>query len=291
MRFVREPAHRGQAAARGSPSSSPRPTTRDEAGEDLLEYVAKNPGVDLATVLAEWQAKIAEGGTGDDVGTLDIVPHNLILGADGTLRIIDVELVGSVAHGQIVRRGLFWMAHHVARASAGDRWGKAQTVRDVAVQLGVAAGLDERGDWLELALIEELGVQVEVQNGPQLGLTDEQWANRFEAEMRRGLDRRLADLPLGDRLPDRYRALEEQAAAARVAADATAQRLQDAIAGVRAELSAAEARYQELLNSRAVKLANKYRRGLEVALPAGTARREMFRWATGGPRRDEEPLD
>ena len=164
-------------------------------------------------------------------------------------------------------------------------------MRDVAVQLGVAAGLDERGDWLELALIEELGVQMEIQNVPQLGLTEEQWAKRFEADMRRGLDRRLADFPLGDRLPDRYRALGERAAADRVAADATAQRLQDAIAGVRAELAAAEVRYQALLNSRAVTLARKCRTGLDVALPPGTARRGMLRRATGALRRREEPLD
>ena len=201
---------------------------------------------------------------------------------------IDVELVGSVAHDQIVRRGLFWMAHHVARASAGDRWGKAQTVRDIAVQLGVAAGLDARGDWLEQALIEELGVQLEVQNGPQLGLTDEQWAHKFEADLRRGLDQRLADLPLGDRLPDRYRALGEQAAADRRAADETAQRLQDAIAGVRVEAAAAEARYQELLNSRVVQVANKYRRGMDRR-PAGRhaparAVPQGHGWARGATR-------
>jgi SAM-dependent methyltransferase len=290
VRFVREPLteDKPQPEDRFAIVGSDHPY---EPGQDLLEYVAKNRDVDLPAVLAEWQAKISEGRTGDDAGTLDIVPHNLIRRSDGTLRVIDVELVGSVAHDQIVRRGLFWMAHHIARASAGDRWAKAQTVRDIAIQLGVAAGLDARGDWLEEALVEELGVQLEVQNGPQLGMTEQQWAQKFEADLRRGLDQRLADLPLGDRLPDRYRALGEQLAADRRAADEAAQRLQDAIAGVRKDLETAQARYQELLSSRAVQLADKYRHGLERALPTGTARRELFRRVTGAPRRDEQPLD
>jgi Methyltransferase domain len=253
-----------------------------EPGQDLLEYVARNPDADLVALLAEWQAKIDEGHTGD-AGTLDIVPHNLIRDVDGTLRVIDVELVGSVARGQIVRRGLYWMAHHVVRASPAGRWGEARTVRDVAVQLGAAAGLDRRGNWLEQALREELAVQLEVQNGPQLGMTDGQWAQKFEADLRGILDQRLADLPLGDRLPDRMRALGEQIEADRRAASEVAQRLTATIGDVRAELAAAEARYRELANSRVVRVANRYRRGLERSLPAGTRRRELFRRVTGGP--------
>jgi len=128
---------------------------------------------------------------GDDAETLDIVPHNLILRADGALRVIDVELVGRVPNAQIVRRGLFWMAYHVVRASPAGRWGDARTVRDVAVQLGEAAGLDAHGDWLEMALREELAVQLEVQNGPPLGLTDQEWAQQFEIDLRARLDERL----------------------------------------------------------------------------------------------------
>jgi len=260
-----------------------------EAGQDLLSYVATNPDVDLPALLAGWQAKIHEGHAGDDAETLDIVPHNLILRADGALRVIDVELVGRVPNAQIVRRGLFWMAYHVARASPVGRWGDARTVRDVAVQLGEAAGLDAHGDWLEMALREELAVQLEVQNGPPLGLTEQQWAQQFEIDLRARLDERLADLPLGDRLPDRMRALGEHAEAQRRVTDdalhqhrAAGADLQGAIAAVREDFAEAEARYDELANSRAVRLANRYRQGLERSLPTGTRRRDLFRRATGG---------
>jgi SAM-dependent methyltransferase len=260
-----------------------------EAGQDLLSYVATNPDVDLPALLAGWQAKIHEGHVGDDAETLDIVPHNLILRADGALRVIDVELVGRVPNAQIVRRGLFWMAYHVARASPAGRWGDARTVRDVAVQLGEAAGLDAHGDWLEMALREELAVQLEVQNGPPLGLTDQEWAQQFEIDLRARLDERLADLPLGDRLPDRMRALGEHAEAQRRVTDDALQLhraaiadLQGALAALREDFAEAEARYDELANSRAVRLANRCRRGLERSLPTGTRRRDLFRRATGG---------
>jgi hypothetical protein len=58
--------------------------------------------------------------------------------------------------------------------------------------------------------------------------------------------------------------------------------LQGAIAAVREDFAEAEARYDELANSRAVRLANRCRRGLERSLPTGTRRRDLFRRATGG---------
>jgi methyltransferase family protein len=280
VRFIREPltADEPPPGHRFTVIGSDHPY---EPGQDLLDYIASNPDVDLAAVLTEWQEKIDEGNTGD-AGTLDVVPHNLIRGPDGKLRVIDVELVGRVPRDQIVRRGLFWMAHHVVRSSPAGRWGQAETVRDVAVQLGRAAGLDRRGDWLEQALREELAVQLEVQNGPQLAMTEQRWAEKFEADLRAVLDRRLADLPLGDRLPDRMRALAEQAEAQRREAEQVAQRLAATIEGVRQELAAAEARYELLTRSPAVRAATACRRGLLLALPPGSRRRELVRRLTGG---------
>ena len=60
MRFVREPLteDKPQPEDRFAVVASDHPY---EPGQDLLEYVAKNPDVDLPAVLAEWQAKIGEG--------------------------------------------------------------------------------------------------------------------------------------------------------------------------------------------------------------------------------------
>jgi hypothetical protein len=250
-------------------------------GEDLLTHLAGHPDADLPGLLGAWLAQVGGDHGGVDAPTLDVVPHNLILGEDGTPRVIDVELVGTVPQDQIVRRGVFWMAHHLAPISPAGRWGAAETIRDLAVVLGGAVGLPDDGSWLEQAIQEELAVQLEVQNGPQLGLDWPAWATRFEEVLRNDLGRRLADLPLGDRLPDRMRALQARADADREAAEREILNLHEHLAARQAQTEEWKARYDELAGSRAVRLADRYRRGVQAVLPPGSRRRAAYERMSG----------
>lgn len=253
-----------------------------EAGEDLLDHIAMRPDADLVELLTQWQGKIDERLSGDDAGTLDVVPHNLVVDEDGKLRVIDVELVGSVPREQIVRRGVYWLAHHLARISPAGRWGEAVTVGDLAVVLGGSAGLPADGSWLDTAVREELAVQLEVQNGPMLGMTVQEWTQKFEDDLRADLSSKLVDMPLGDRLPARMHAVLTLIEVERAAAASTIDGLHAELAKTRGKLAATELRHDLLANSRSVRLANYYRRGVEWALPSGTRRRDLFHRVTAG---------
>ncbi|MDT4933170.1 MAG: hypothetical protein QOK11_1062 [Pseudonocardiales bacterium] len=280
VRFVRTPLT----------DEGPRPNDRFrvvgsvrqfQPGEDLLNHLASHPEADLQALLGRWLAEIDKSHEGIDDPTLDVVPHNLVMAADGEPRVIDVELVGPAAHDQIVRRGVFWMAHHLAPISPAGRWGSAETVRDLAVILGRAAGLDADGAWLEQAIHEELAVQLEVQNGPQLGLEWPAWVKRFEEVLRNDLSKRLADLPLGDRLPDRMRAAQAQAEADRQTAQREIEKLHEHLAAQRAQSEDWKSRYDALASSRVLRIANRCRRGLDAALPAGSRRRTLYQRISG----------
>lgn len=253
----------------------------DEAfssGEDLLWHIATHADADLVGLLGSWLTLLNDVSKDGECGTIDLVPHNLVIGADGTLHVIDVEIMGSVLREQVLRRGLFWMAFHVARISPAGRWGVAQTVRDVAIQLGVAAGLSADGAWIDLALGEEIAVQLEVQNSPQLGLNEVEWEHRFTGEMRASLDQLLVDLPLGDRLPDRMLALQARMAADQRDACAEADRRDQETADLRRLLAEMQNRYDEVMSSRTMRIAIAFRVGVSRIIPSAA------RQALGGRR-------
>jgi precorrin-6B methylase 2 len=248
-------------------------------GQDLVEHLATHPDADLADLLARWLRLVEEyrviGGLG---GTLDVVPHNLVISEDGRLHVIDVELFGTADRDQVVRRGLYWLAYHVCRASPPGRWGAADTVGEVAAVLGAAAGLVGT-EWLDRAVREEAAVQTEIQNGPLLGMSESEWAAKFEAELHSALGQRLIDLPLGSRLTDHHTALAAQFAAERRDHDATRAQLGGEIDQLTARIAALDA---QILRSPLARTRRTARRALARLLPFGTRRRKVASRLTRG---------
>jgi SAM-dependent methyltransferase len=251
------------------------------AGQDLLEYIAEHRDADIGALLTQWRELLDDGAQ----STPDIVPHNLVLTAGGALVAIDVEIVGDIPLQQVVRRGLLWMAHHLAVLSPAGRWpDEVRTVRDLALLLGALAGVD--GDWVAVAVAEELTIQLEVQRGPLDAMDAEAWRDRLAAVFRNDLDRSLTTLPLGDRLPDQLRELADRASADRAVAAAR-------IATLEAERDLAHeheqlwrSRFFELNGAFVVRVLNRYRRDVERLLPRESRRRRAFDWICGRRNRD-----
>ncbi|MFD1147833.1 SAM-dependent methyltransferase [Saccharothrix hoggarensis] len=108
-------------------------------GVPLLEVVAREPWRAEEMLLA-WR-DVLHSGHGAELGPAawDLVPHNLLVTADG-LRAIDLEWqVADLTLTQVEQRGLLLTADHLARAGwrgAGER----TTVRDLAGWFGVLLG-------------------------------------------------------------------------------------------------------------------------------------------------------
>jgi SAM-dependent methyltransferase len=236
-----------------------------ESGDDLLQYIAEHPDADLQGLMSEWLALLAAD---DTTSSPDVVPHNLVISPDGRPHAIDVELLGDIARDQIVRRGVYWMAHHLAQVSPMERWPELRTVRELAISLGPLAGLPEDGSWLAQAMEEELEVQLEVQNGPQLGMDADAWRARFAEVMRNDIDRELKDLPLGDRLPARAQRLQRDLDAERRAHFENVSRLNAELEAANAQVTEWRGHYEALMNSRTMRVARAGGRVVEGARKA-----------------------
>lgn len=264
-----------------------------EDGEDLLDHIARTKDADLDRYIAGWLEQLDAAIADRGAASIDLVPHNIVIDENRQLHVVDVELEHGVPREQVVRRGVYWMAYRVGRISAFDRWPQAQTVRDLAVRFGAAAGLDPEGAWLDDVINEEARVQTEIHFPPRPGESAEALVARNRDALRGGLDQRLADMPLGLRPAGDVLRDNEQLVAERDAVQARAEQLTADLAATReslsAELDAARAESARLEHeravlesSRAMRLTRKYRRGLDRVLPEGTRRRAAYsRLSTG----------
>jgi SAM-dependent methyltransferase len=162
-------------------------------GRDLLDLLA-DPAIDLTGLLEQWTAAL-----GPELAPLDLVPHNLVVDDTGQVHPIDLELDTFRPADQVLRRGIYWLAQRGAARTTPERWPDMETVGDVARLLGSLVGLT--GDWLSLALQEEARVQAQFGAGRPAGLSELDWIAALEKNLGADLARRLADLPLGRRLP------------------------------------------------------------------------------------------
>jgi hypothetical protein len=269
VRFHREPIRRGTDTEHAITVVGGEHAF--EPGEDLVSYIAGNPDADIAGLMARWvEMLVAHEPDERGLRPLDLVPHNLVISPSGELRIIDLELLAPVEIGRIVRRGVLWMGHHVARTSPRDRWPGLETVQDLVAALGALIGLDADGKWINDALIEESETQFDV-----IGAHEEQVRALFV--------QRLDTMPLARRLDvaaltaaeahdtakrdleRRLQALEAEFAAYR---DASARSLADSEERRRA----VEHGLAQLEATRAVRLARRARRELSrlrAAIPLG----------------------
>jgi hypothetical protein len=235
-------------------------TTPFRPGADLPHVIA-DAGVEAAApYLRQWLKLLDAALASGDDSALDIVPHNLVLAADGALHPIDEELVvPGRSREQIVRRGIYLLAKEITSASPASRWAPHTTVGEVMVALGELAGLPSDGSWLDVHVADESELQTHVRRGRPADASDEQWLETIKKGMRAAIAKPLADLPLGERLPARHAQLAKEHKQRGTELAEQKKALTAELARVKKELSAARG--------------SGARRVAARLLPAGTRRR------------------
>jgi SAM-dependent methyltransferase len=167
------------------------------AGTDLLEVLEGADDDRLAAYLRQWVA-IADSEAEKRGGyELDLVPHNLVEAADGSLEIIDREWhPDGIGRDQFLARGILVTALKLVFRTRPGRW-PCDTVGDVVIHMGRMVGLDRSGDWLVGAVQREAELQAKV-------LIETRWDDEARTQLetvRRHIENTLAVplswLPLG----------------------------------------------------------------------------------------------
>jgi SAM-dependent methyltransferase len=257
-------------------------------GEDLLSYVARDRNADVKGLLTGWATELDLAITRDGAASLDLVPHNIVVGPDQQLHPIDVELSHPATREQVIRRGVYWMAYRIAPISGFDRWPGHETVRELACYFGTFVGLDPDGAWLDVAIDEEAAVQAQIHTAPLPGTPIEDSIAKQAAALRGALERRLADMPLGRRLTgetlrDHADLVEDRLRAEQRGAELTAQleaRGRD-VEAAEEQIASVEHVLEVLEASLAMRVTRRYRRGVERVLPTGTRRRGAYERLAG----------
>jgi hypothetical protein len=169
-------------------------------GTDLLEVLEGADDDLLASYLRRWVA-VAEAEALDRGGWFepDLLPHNLVETADGSLEIIDREWRPSVvSRDEFLAWGVLKTAFKLVWRTPPSRW-PCDSFGEAAVYLGVMVGLDPSGDWLVSAVQREAEFEAEV-------LIETGWDLKAPTQLesvRRNLEETLAMplswLPLGSR--------------------------------------------------------------------------------------------
>ncbi|MFT4123393.1 MAG: hypothetical protein QM635_06140 [Microbacteriaceae bacterium] len=123
-------------------------------GRELVELLLESDEVTGAALLRRWSESLDEV---DGELRWDLVPHNVIVSAEGFVA-IDQEwrVEADEADNDLVRRrGVFWTALRWAADGLAPVWLDTRSVAAASIQLGALVGLPEDGSWLERFFIEE----------------------------------------------------------------------------------------------------------------------------------------
>lgn len=196
LRFDRAPltdAEQGPIAVTGS-------VVPFRGGVDLLDAVAtEEPLAALAPLLDQWTAMLDARLEAGGPAPVDLLPHNLVVGPDGELLVVDEEWTSSEATREdVVTRGVIWLAIALANRVVPERLPGCETVGDVARRIGPMVGLDDEGHWLSPAIDREAAFQAAVQQSPE-GESPEDGAARHRTNFLVALGVPLSLTALGER--------------------------------------------------------------------------------------------
>jgi SAM-dependent methyltransferase len=168
-------------------------------GQSFLEAYVNGDEKVRRDLLRRW-LDLVESSTDGDTLALDAIPTNVIVTEDGTLKLIDSEFhdIGSIE--RVIRRGLFWMAVHVARNTPPEMWSPARTIGDLMHQIAALAAVEVNVRDVDGLLEQEAGFQVTVSTH-YLGPDARAGA---EGHLRGIFDCDIWDVPLGRRLHHVY---------------------------------------------------------------------------------------
>ena len=174
-------------------------------GRDFVELLSEGDDEALAHWLGRWSDLVRAR---EASGSIDLTPHNFVVGAAGDLAAIDQEWsLPGYGSQEIVERGVFWLAVQITERTPPERW-QGTRVRDVAVLLGALSGLDPGGAWVEPRVAGEAEIQALVASTTP---DAPDWAETVETNRERlmgHMGRPLSETPFGKREQDRRRAAE-----------------------------------------------------------------------------------
>lgn len=190
---------------RADPDAAFEFTEGDEsfvAAPTMLEAATTSSLGEVNALVARWRdLLVAEAGAASRT-PIDLVPNNIVVDGDDLVPIDQEWFAEGWPVERVLRRGALWFAAMLVRRTPPARWAGFETVRDVAAALGTAAGLSASGDWIETALDEEAEFFAEV--GRSASTDREQTVAVRRAALASMVDDRVADLSLGDRLPELF---------------------------------------------------------------------------------------
>lgn len=198
-------------------------------GVTLVDAIATDRS-QAGPLLRRWIDLVPEG----DEAPVDLVPHNTLLQADGSLTVIDQEwfVRGYDRHSHLVR-GLFWTALELARTASVSRTSPEATIREMLLELADAAGVTVTPDDLTAFTRLEGAFQGVVNTTDR---SAERRTERATAELAALLDTRVANFSeRGDVLEELARLRAGVARAGEL--DAEVQRLRAALVVQDAELA------------------------------------------------------
>lgn len=177
----------------------------DEAfvpGPTLLEAAANASLEEVRELLRKWREMLVQQAAGAASAPVDLVPNNIVLSGGGLVAVDQEWSAAGWPVERVLRRGTLWFAAMLLRHTPPSRWQGFETVRDVATALGAAVGLGPDDEWVELALDEEAEFFTEIGRNESDDVTEARRSRR--AVLASMVDDRIADLPLGERLPDLF---------------------------------------------------------------------------------------
>ena len=222
-------------------------------------------------------AAVGRSGPDDEWAPVDLVPHNVIVTSNDALVAIDQEWLPWLTPARVVRRGVFWLAARLAMRTAPARW-PAETVGGLVAHLASLIGEVADGPWLSGVIGDESRIQAEVLIAPP-GVGDAAFVADRAADLRRVLDTRLAETPLGTRTPQELAAMvgelqREQERGRKHAAERGA--LAEALERAEHARAVAIGELDELRTSRAFRAVAAYRRVIETLAPPASRRRTVY---------------
>jgi SAM-dependent methyltransferase len=162
-------------------------------GRDLLEVIIDTDSIEgLGTVLTAWRDALDRAINEGVVPHADLLPHNAVQTSDSSIVFVDSKWdIAGYDREAVVQRAALVLAQLLSVHTSASRW-RAETLRDLAVELGTLLGLAPGGEWLDGALTREAGLQATLNTpGPSDADVNAQ-ADRIEHVYRNEFERPLA---------------------------------------------------------------------------------------------------
>jgi SAM-dependent methyltransferase len=261
-----------------------------QQGVDLLEAVAtEEPLTALQPLLDRWVALLDERVREDRPTPVDLLPHNLLVGPDGDLVVVDEEWTSTEATREdVLTRGVIWLALALTQRVVPERLPGYDTVGDVARAIGRMVGLDDEGHWLSPAIEREAAFQASVQQAPE-GEAPDAGTARHRANFLVALGTPLIRTALGEREHELRRRAEMTLVHVTTLLDAArgnaAQHLADAQQAIahaqqlEQRLTELDAELRSIRQHPVVRVARLATRAARKVAPEGSPQREAYRTA------------